>query len=105
MSAAGKLPASVVSPIKLNFCLVSYSDTRCLQGGTAHANAEAAASDEHVAPREGTPLSEPAIRIWRRPPRSVTRSMGMSITARPPGLSSRQRRMRPRNSTTNNPVA
>src|SRR5215469_15086222 len=53
VSAAGKLPAPVVSLLKLNFYLVTYSDTRCVQGGTAHANAEAAASDEHRAPRKG----------------------------------------------------
>src|SRR5262249_3693630 len=50
-----------------------------------------------VLPVKLTPLSEPVIRIWRRPPSSATSSGGISITASPPGLSSRQRRTRPRN--------
>ena len=48
-----ELRALAVSALKLNLYLVTYSDARGLQGGTAHANAEAAASDEHRTPGEG----------------------------------------------------
>ena len=48
-----ELRALAVSALKLNLYLVTYSDARGLQGGTAHADAEAAARDEHRAPGEG----------------------------------------------------
>ena len=53
VSMTGELGAVAVSPLKLNLYLVTYSDARGLQGGTADANAEAAASDEHRTPGEG----------------------------------------------------
>ena len=49
-----------------------------------------------VLPVNGVPLRLPVTRICRRPPRSATNGAGISITASPPGLSSRHRRIRAR---------